>query len=296
MVVVPKDYHIKNELESANIQCISHDQALKEDIRALRIGMLNIMPQAESYEYSLLNPLGQSVIQIEPVWIRLETHTYSSSNQQHLASVYISFEQAIKKEYLDGLLLTGAPVEEIPFEQVTYWDEILRILKYAHHNIASTLGICWGGLALAKYLGIEKELFPKKIFGVYETTNLNRHHRITGNMDDVFFCPQSRHSGISDPVMEKAKDDGVVNLLAYAGEAGYTMFESTDQRFLMHLGHPEYEPERLVHEYKRDKEKGRTDVDAPVNLDIEKPLNTWRGHRTELFNQWIKYIHETTRY
>ncbi len=296
MVVVPKDYHIKTELENANIQCISQEQALKEDIRALRIGILNIMPQAETYEYSLLYPLGQSVIQIEPVWIRLKTHTYSSSDQQHLDSVYVTFQEAIKKEYLDGLLLTGAPVEEIPFEKVTYWDEILRILKYATHNIASTLGICWGGLALAKFLGIEKELFPRKIFGVYETRNLRPNHRITGNMDDIFYCPQSRHSGIADAVLEDARDRGIVILLAYAGEAGYTIFECPDHRFIMHLGHPEYEPERLVHEYLRDKKKGRTDVDPPVNLDIEHPLNRWRSHRTELFNQWIKYIHETTSY
>lgn len=296
MIVVPKDYHIKNDLENANIQCITHAEAIKEDIRALRIGILNIMPQAESYEYSLLQPLGQSIIQIEPVWIRLKTHTYSSSDKKHMDSLYITFEKAIEKAYLDGLLLTGAPVEEIPFEEVTYWDEIMRILKYAKHNIASTLGICWGGLALAKYLGIEKELSPKKIFGAFETKNLNRKHRITGNMDDLFFCPHSSHSRIPDEVMEKERDKGTINLLAHAEIAGYTIFESTDQRFLMHLGHPEYEPERLVYEYTRDSEKGRTDVDPPLNLDLEKPLNRWRGHRTELYNQWIKYIHETTRY
>jgi homoserine O-succinyltransferase len=296
LVVVPIDYHIKKELEDSNILCITQEQALKEDIRALRIGILNIMPQAESYEFSLLQPLGQSVIQIAPVWIRLETHNYSSSNKKHLDSLYITFEQAIKKAYLDGLLLTGAPVEEIPFEEVAYWEEILRILKYANHNIASTLGICWGGLALAKYIGIEKKLFPKKIFGVFETRNLNRKHRITGNMDDVFFCPQSRHSGIPDEVMQAERDKGNVHLLAHAEKGGYTIFESADHRFLAHLGHPEYEPERLIYEYKRDKDKGRVDVEPPENLDIKNPLNRWRGHRTELFNQWIKYIHETTRY
>jgi homoserine O-succinyltransferase len=296
LIVVPKDYHIKNELEEANIQCITQSEALKEDIRALRIGILNIMPQAESYEYSLLQPLGQSVIQIEPVWIRLKTHTYTSSDKQHLDAVYVTFEKAIEKLYLDGLLLTGAPVEEIPFAQVTYWDEIVRILTYARRNVASTLGICWGGLALAKFLGIEKEVYDKKIFGVFETRNLKRKHRITGNMDDVFFCPHSSHSKIPDATMETAAEKGLINLLAHAEIAGYTIFESTDRRFLMHLGHPEYEPERLVYEYTRDRQKGRTDVEPPANLDLEYPLNRWRGHRTELFNQWIKYIHETTRY
>ncbi|MBN1409526.1 MAG: homoserine O-succinyltransferase [Spirochaetales bacterium] len=297
MIVIPEEYHIKKDLEKAQVLCISQQQAMREDLRALRIGILNIMPQAEAYEFSLLQPLGCSVMQIEPVWVRLRSHVYSSTNQKHLENIYVYFEDAIAKQRLDALLLTGAPVEEIPFEEVAYWDELTRIFRYARRNIASTFGICWGGLALAKFLGINKTVFPKKIFGVYETQNLVPNHRITGNMDDVFFCPQSRHSGIPDDVLEKERDKGTVNLLAYAGkEVGYTIFESTDNRFLMHLGHPEYEPQRLIDEYERDSKKGRTDVEPPVNFDIAKPLNRWRAHRTELFSQWIRFVKETTMY
>ena len=296
MIVLPQNYHIKQTLENANILCIDQDQAVKEDIRALRIGILNIMPKAETYEFSLLNPLGQSVIQIEPVWIRLKTHAYQSSDHEHLDSLYVSFKEAINDKHLDGLLLTGAPVEEMPFEEVNYWDEMTRILKYAKNNIASTFGICWGGLALARFLGIEKEHYDQKLFGVFETKNTNIHHRITGNMDDIFWCPQSRHSGISDEVLELERDKGNINLLAYSEEAGYTIFESMDSRFLMHLGHPEYEPQRLVEEFQRDQKKGRKDVTPPQNLDLEKPTNRWRGNRTVLFSDWIKYIHEMTSY
>jgi homoserine O-succinyltransferase len=295
-IVVPKDYHGISALESSKVQCISNDDAVKEDIRALRIGILNIMPKAETYEYRLLHPLGRSVMQIEPVWIRLKTHKYSSSDQSHLDKLYVPFEEAVDRSRLDGLIVTGAPVEEIPFEEVVYWDEIKRILKYARNNIPSTLGICWGGLALAKFLGIDKTVYAKKIFGVYETYNLNREHPITGEMDDIFWCAQSRHSGIEDGVLEQERDKGNVRLLAHAKDAGYVIFESSDSRFLIHLGHPEYEPQRLIEEYNRDAAKGRDDVEPPLNLDLNNPVNMQRSHRTEFFTEWIKYLHESTSY
>jgi homoserine O-succinyltransferase len=291
-VVLPKDYHAREELERRRISCISHAQALKEDIRALRIGVLNIMPMADTYEFSLLFPLGRSVIQIEPVWLRLETHAYRSTDPRHLDSLYVTFGEAIARGGLDGLILTGAPVEEMPFEEVTYWPEVKNILAYARTTIPSTLGICWGGLALARFMGMEKVPFPKKLFGVFETRNIRRTHRITGEMDDVFWCPQSRFSGIPDEVLEQEQRKGTVTLLAHSEEAGYVIFESADRRFLMHLGHHEYEVGRLVEEYRRDVAKGRTDVEPPINLDLDNPVNRWRGQSLEFFAQWIKYIHE----
>jgi homoserine O-succinyltransferase len=295
-IVLQKDYHAKSALEQRRVLCVNREQALKEDIRALRIGILNIMPQAETYEFSLLYPLGRSVLQIEPIWIRLESHKYASTDQSHLDKLYVTFEEAVARNKLDGLIVTGAPVEEIPFEQVTYWEEILRILRYARRNISSTLGLCWGALALAKFLGIEKTVLPKKVFGVFATRNLNRDHRITGDMDDTFWCPQSRHSGIPDEVLEREQDAGRINLLAHAKGTGYIIFESADQRFLMHLGHLEYEPERLIEEYNRDMKLGRDDVDKPENFDLDTPTNTWRAHRNEFFSQWIKFVHESTQY
>ncbi|MCL2184051.1 MAG: homoserine O-succinyltransferase [Chitinispirillia bacterium] len=295
-IVVPKDYHAKAALEGRQVQCIATEDALREDIRALRVGILNIMPRAETYEFSLLHPLGRSVLQIEPVWIRLKTHNYNSSDRTHLDKLYVTFEEAVARSRLDGLILTGAPVEEIPFEDVVYWEEIKRILKYSRKNVTSTLGICWGGLALAKYLGIDKTLYSKKIFGVYKTVNLVRDHMITGEMDDWFWCAQSRHSGIEDAALERERDKGNLHLLAHAEGAGYIIFESTDNRFLIHLGHPEYEARRLVEEYRRDADKGRLDVDPPLNVDLDNPKNLWRSHRTEFFTQWIKYLHQSTSY
>ncbi|MBD3320789.1 MAG: homoserine O-succinyltransferase [Chitinivibrionales bacterium] len=295
-IVVPNNYHIKPALERRRILCATDKEALREDIRALRIGILNIMPRAEKYEFNLLYPLGRSVMQIEPVWIRLHSHPYSSSNRKHLDSLYVPFEKAIEDTILDGLILTGAPVEEIPFEEVSYWGEIKRILKYARNNIASTLGICWGGLALAKYMGIDTIVYPEKLFGVFETKNLDRDHPVTGDMDDYYWCPQSRHSGIEDAVLERESESGNISLLAYAQRGGYTIFESSDARYLMHLGHPEYNSRRLIEEYERDMKKDRNDVFPPENISLAKPMNRWRGHRAEFFAQWIKFIHERTSY
>jgi len=254
------------------------------------------MPKAESYEYTLLKPLGRSILQIEPLWIRLQSHTYTSIDQEHIQSLYLTFEEAVHRKPLDGLLLTGAPVETTPFEEVQYWNELVSILKYAKRNVASTLGICWGGMALAKLLDIEKLMLGKKLFGVFQNRNLQRDHAITGETDDLFWCPQSRHSGYSEKALERAAAVGLVNLLSHSPTTGYTIFESTDQRFLMHLGHPEYEPERLIFEYERDKSEGRTDVGPPENVDMANPANIWRSHRNEFYAQWLKFVYDTVSF
>ncbi|MFC1671256.1 homoserine O-succinyltransferase [Spirochaetota bacterium] len=293
-IVVPENYHAKSALQKHCISCKTEEEALKEDIRSLRIGILNIMPKAETYEFNLLYPLGRSILQVEPVWLRLKTHKYNSTDDEHLKELYVTFEEAVAEKHLDGLILTGAPVEEIAYEDVYYWDEVNEILDFARKNIASTLGICWGGLAIAKTFGIQKDVQKKKIFGVFETKNLIPHHKITGGLDDVFLCPYSSFSRLPDGPIEKARDEGKLNLLAYSKEAGYMIFESPDHKFIVHLGHPEYPAKRLVEEYERDMEKGREDVELPKNLDIKNPLNRWRGHCLDFFAQWIKHVHETT--
>ena len=295
-IIVPENYHAKQALEKARVHCISSFEAKKQDIRPLRIGILNIMPEADTYEYNILFPIGRAIIQIEPVWIRLKTHSYTSTSKEHLEELYITFEDAVKERGFDGLVITGAPVEEKSFRDVWFWEELSGILDYAKKNIVSTLGICWGGLALANYIGIEKTVFKQKLFGIYPFDNIDRNHRITGDLDDVFMCPQSRHAGITDEVLEAERDKGNINLLAHSDEAGYLIFETADKSFLMHLGHPEYETERLINEYKRDMEKGRTDVPPPLNLDIDNPKNNWRGHSLEFFQQWIKDVYIRTPY
>ena len=291
-VILPPADRLREGLERRNVCCLSREQANRADIRPLRVGIVNIMPRGETYEPCVLFPLSRTIIQVEPVWIRLRTHRYGSTDRERLERDYDYFDNVIARGPLDGLVLTGAPVEELDYGQVRYWGELSTILAFARCNVTSTLGLCWGGLALARMLGIDKVVYPRKLFGVFETRNLDRAHPITGEMDDVFLCPQSRHAGLGDADMERARDRGAVRLLAHAGEGGYTVFESADGRYLAHLGHPEYEASRLAEEYRRDAAKGRSDVARPVNLDVEAPENRWRSHGLEFFAQWVRRLYE----
>jgi len=295
-IILPEFYHAKSALESNNITCISSRDAARQDVRPLRIGILNIMSNIQTYEFNLLYPLGKSILQIVPVWIKLNTFSYDTSSQEHLKDLYISFRDAVSEKALDGLIITGSVAEELEFEEIEYWDEVKSIIGYAAKNIIATMGIGWGGMALAKSIGIDKTPLKSKLCGIYSTRNLSTHHVITGDLDDIFCCPQSRYSGYPDQVLEAERDKGLINLLAYSEETGYTVFETTDRRFLMHLGHPEYNSGRLREECLRDR-SGKQDVaNACVNFDLEKPVNNWRSHRNEFFSQWIKNIYTETSY
>ncbi|MBL0690964.1 MAG: homoserine O-succinyltransferase [SAR324 cluster bacterium] len=293
MIILPENYHAQRALENNRVICITAKTAFKANIRPLRIGILNIMPEAKSYEFSLLQPLGRSVLQIIPVWIKLHSHKYKSTASHHLKDLYVTFEQAIKQELLDGMIVTGAPVEKLPFDQITYWNEIKDILLYSQKEVPSTLGICWGGMALAFLLGIEKENYATKHFGIYETINLQRNHHVTGSLDDIFWLPHSRHAGFSNQVIEQARDFGIINLLAQTVNLDYPIFESHDQRFLINLGHFEYSTVRIIEEYKRDHQE-QNQANGPENFDIRRPINRWRGQRNEFFQQWLNFCHEET--
>jgi homoserine O-succinyltransferase len=256
--------------------------------RPLRVGVVNVMPRAETYEPYLVRPLERAALPVELTWIRLESHTYASSDAGTIERRYVTYARATSKHPLDGLLLTGAPVEEMPFESVRYWAELCAILADCRARVASVLGLCWGGLALARQLGIDKCRFDKKLFGVYAETTLDPDHPILGGGDDVFRCAHSRHAGIRPERLEEARDAGVVRLLSHGALTGYSIFESADRRFLAHLGHPEYEMARLVHEWERDSALGRTDVAPPANVDLTRPVNVWRSHGNDLFARWLQ--------
>jgi len=288
-LIVRPDYHAVPILERNGIRWIPPSQAKRQDIRPLRIGILNIMPLGEKYEFNILHPLGLSVLQLEPIWIRLESHNYKSWEPKHVDDIYVTYEEAMRDQPLDGLILTGAPVETIDYEDVHYWEEIKTILSDARNNIPSTLGLCWAGFVMAYLEGVKKLNYDHKLFGVFELKNLAPDHPIMGELDDVFFCPQSRHAGMPDEAMEEASESGRLKLLAYGPEAGYSIFSTTDDRFIAHTGHPEYNATRLAEEAKRD--HGNTEVPAPVNFDFNNPLNRWRSHRNIFFAQWVSYCY-----
>ena len=191
---------------------------------------------------------------------------------------------------LDGLIITGAPVEHLPFEEVNYWKELVSLIEESKLKCASTLGLCWAGFAMAYMAGVEKNIFNKKLFGVYPMRSLVPGHSLMGTQDDEFFCPQSRHAGLPDIEMEKAEKEGKLRLLAHGEKVGYTIFETPDQRQLMHLGHPEYNVDRLKSEMDRDKKRG--DVPPPENFDLTKSNTSWRSHRNLLFQQWLWFCYQ----
>ncbi len=248
------------------------------------------MPLGKQYEFNLLHPLGLSPLQIEPIWIRLKSHSYKTWDLEHLKNLYVDWEEAMSPTPLDGLIITGAPVEHLPFEEVNYWKELVGLIEESKHKCASTLGLCWAGFAMAYMAGVEKKNFNKKLFGVYPMRSLVPGHSLMGTQDDEFLCPQSRHAGLPDIEMEQAEKKGRLRLLAHGEDVGYTIFETPDQRQLMHLGHPEYNVARLRTEMERDKKRG--DVPPPENFDLAKSNTSWRSHRNLLFQQWLWFCYQ----
>lgn len=256
----------------------------------LRIGVINIMPKAEGYEKPLLETLGLTGFKVQPLWIRLSTHAYRSSDPLHLKRRYCVFSEALRRGPLHGLILSGAPVEKIPYEEVHYWPELSSILDLAGGEIPSVLGLCWGGLALAKRLGVEKEIYPRKLFGVFQTRNLDPRDPLMEGVGELFPCPQSRYAGFRQADVERAEREGTFKALAWSKETGTTLFRTPDFRFVGHIGHPEYPTERLALEYFRDKAKGLADVCGPVGYDPDHPLNTWGQAGVAFFRGWLRLL------
>ena len=188
-LILPRSYHKISSIEKNHISWIEPELAERQDIRPLRIGILNIMPLGKQYEFNLLHPLGLSPLQIEPIWIRLKSHSYKTWDLEHLKNLYVHWEEAMSPTPLDGLIITGAPVEHLPFEEVNYWKELVNLIEEAKLKCASTLGLCWAGFAMAYMAGVEKNNFNKKLFGVYPMRSLVPGHSLMGTQDDEFSLP-----------------------------------------------------------------------------------------------------------
>ncbi|MET0384429.1 MAG: homoserine O-succinyltransferase [Polyangiales bacterium] len=256
----------------------------------LRVGIINLMPRAEVYERSLLPPLTAAGLPLEPCFVRLDSHAYQSSDREHIERHYQTYERVWAAGPLDGLIVSGAPVEELAYSDVTYWSELCEILEHARTHVPSTLGLCWGGMALAERLGIGKQRLSRKLFGVVPLENLAREHPLLDGAGDPIACPQSRHAGLDEADLAAVEANGHVRVLARSAAAGSTIFESSDGRWVGHLGHPEYEPERLVFEYQRDMTAGRSDVGPPENFDVDAPECTWLAHRRGFFSGWLRLL------
>ncbi|HEX6243147.1 MAG TPA: homoserine O-succinyltransferase [Polyangiales bacterium] len=292
-LLVPRHYAPRAALAARGVHCLTPEAGAP---RGLRVGIINLMPAAERYEPLLLSALGRGPELVEPAFIRLRGHAYESSDAEHLAAHYHTYEDTLEAAPLAGLILTGAPVEELAFDEVRYFPELQRILHRSREQLPSTLGLCWGGMALAHLLGLEKGLYPRKLFGRFALKALpTAGANLAG--EGQIWCMQSRHAGIGDDVIERAAGRGEVAPLAHSAHGGYSVFVSSDQRYVMHLGHPEYDRARILFEYRRDLDKGRGDVPSPEGVDPNAPDEQLPCHGPEFFSRWLASLasHPTKR-
>lgn len=285
-------------LENENIFVMDENRALHQDIRPLKVCILNLMPIKQDTELQLLRALSNTPLQIDVTFLNVAGHVSQNTSANHLNKFYTTFDE-IKDFKFDGMIITGAPVEQMPFEQVDYWDELCKIMEWSKANVTSTLHICWGAQAgLYYHYGIDKKLLPEKMFGIYPFRVLNRKVPLVRGFDDVFLAPNSRHTTV-------AKGDIIacpaLKILAESEEVGVLLAIAEEGRQIFVMGHPEYDRMTLDNEYKRDLGKGLP-IAVPRNYypeddPTQRPLLQWRAHSNNLYSNWLNYyVYQVTPY
>ena len=297
-VKIPATLPAREILETENIFIIDEDRAIHQDIRALRVAILNLMPTKISTETQILRLLSNSALQVEVTLLNTATHESKNTDADHLMEHYVTFDD-VKNQKFDGLIITGAPVEQMPFEEVDYWQELQRIMDWSETNVESTFHICWGAQAgLYHKYGIPKYDLPRKMFGVFEHRLLNRTESLMRGFDDIFLAPHSRHTEIRREDIKKHSD---LQILAESDDAGIYIVSDKDGRNLYITGHSEYDPFTLKAEYDRDVNKGLP-IHVPKNYypnddPIQTPNVRWRGHANLLYANWLNYyVYQSTPY
>ena len=289
-VKIPDTLPAMGILEGENIFVMGERQALSQDIRPLRIAILNLMPTKINTETQLLRLLGNSPIQVEIQLVCMESHESRNTPQEHLLEHYLTFAD-IRDLTFDGLIITGAPVETLPFEEVDYWEELKAVMDWALTNVYSTFYICWGAQAgLYHYYGIPKYALPEKLFGVFPHHLNLRYERLARGFDDVFYAPHSRHTEVRREDILAVSD---LVLLSESPEAGVYIVTSEDRRHIFVTGHSEYDPRTLNDEYVRDVARDLP-IAIPCNYYPEdnparEPQVRWRGHANLLYANWLNY-------
>ncbi len=287
-------------LNNENIFVITETRALTQDIRPLEIAVLNLMPTKIETETQLLRVLGNTPLQINVQFINTKTHESKNTSKSHIETFYKTFDD-IKDSKFDGLIITGAPVEKMAFEEVDYWEELCEIMEWSKTNVTSTFHICWGAQAALYYhYGVPKYEVPEKVFGVFphKVVPEKKHKMLLRGYDDVFYVPQSRHTEVREEDINKVP---ALEILAKSDESGvYIITDKNERRFFI-TGHSEYDSHTLKKEYDRDKAKG-LDIKVPVNYfpddDPDKePVVSWRAHANLLYSNWLNYyVYQTTPY
>jgi homoserine O-succinyltransferase len=297
-IKIPSDLPARSILEEENIFVMDELRATTQDIRPLQIIILNLMPLKEDTELQLLRALSNTPLQIDVTFLQLATHTSKNTAASHLNKFYCVFDD-IKDYNYDGMIITGAPVEQMEYEEVNYWGELTEIMEWTKTHISSTLHICWGAQAgLYYHYGIKKELLPKKAFGIFEHKVLNKKVPLVRGFDDYFLAPHSRHTTVSREDILKHPE---LMVLAESEEVGVFIVMANDGKQIFVMGHPEYDRITLDQEYKRDKGKG-LDIELPKNYYPEddsnrRPILSWRSHANNLYTNWLNYyVYQITPY
>lgn len=297
-VKIPNNLPARSVLSNENIFIMDEDRAVHQDIRPLKISIINLMPSKIITETQLLRLLSNTPLQVEVTLVHPKNHHCKNTPHDHLESFYTTFDQ-IQNEKFDGMIITGAPIAHLPFEEVDYWEEMKEILDWKVEHVFSTLHLCWAAEAAVYHrFGIQKYMLPEKMFGVYPHYVTRKHVPITRGFDDVFFVP---HSHLSEIRLADIEKEPGLEVLAVSDEAGVYLFATTDQRDIFMMGHPEYDPLTLKGEYDRDVTKGLP-IHVPWNYypnnDPSKPpIITWRSHANLLYFNWLNYcVYQETPY
>ena len=297
-IQIPNDLPAVETLQQENIFVMPEDRAVKQDIRPLEIVLLNLMPTKIATETQFTRLLGNTPLQVRLELMHTTTHVAKNVAQDHLINFYKSFDE-LKDRKFDGMVITGAPVENLPFEDVDYWDELCRIMEWSKTNVHSTFHICWGAQAgLYYHYGIPKHPLSEKLFGVYPHKADYKRSILLRGFDDTFWVPHSRHTTVFREDVEKVNE---LKILASSEQAGVYAVMSKGGRQIFVTGHSEYDPETLQNEHLRDKNQGLP-IHVPENYypnddDTQEPIVRWRGHANLLFSNWLNYfVYQTTPY
>lgn len=297
-IKIQKDLPAKAVLEKENIFMMDEDRAVRQDIRPLEILILNIMPVKEDTETQLLRALSNTPLQVDCTFLMMSSHISKNTSYSHLNKFYVVFDDICKRKF-DGMIITGAPVEHLDFEEVNYWEELERIMEWSKSHVTSTMHICWGAQAgLYYHYGIPKYKREKKLSGIYRHRVLNRKVPLVRSWDDFVMAPHSRYTEVRREDIEKRKE---LSILAESDEAGVFVVISQDGKQVFIQGHPEYDRMTLNYEYHRDLEKGLS-PELPCNYyennnPFSVPVLTWRNMSNTLYSNWLNfYVYQTTPY
>ncbi|MGH1465351.1 MAG: homoserine O-succinyltransferase [Cognatishimia sp.] len=298
-IKLPSDLPAFDVLSREGVMVMSEQQALRQNIRPLRIGLLNLMPKKIQTENQFARLIGATALQIEFSLIRMSEHQTKNTAAEHMAEFYRPFSEVkASGEKFDGLIITGAPIEHIPFKDVTYWDELCEVFDWTQTNVHSTFGVCWGGMAMINYFhGVHKHLLDAKLFGCFKHQNLDESSHYLRGFSDECVIPVSRWTEMKQSEIDAAP--GLKTLLA-SETAGPCLVEDPRRRGLYIFNHFEYDSDTLKQEYDRDIANG-TPINVPMNYypnddPSQKPQNRWRSHAHLLYGNWITEVYETTHY